>query len=257
MVRGNQMTQVDFAHKNIRVKMLETADELYQTRRLRYEELILFHRDRAEISFEQSYNDDDLYCDHLIAIDTDTSEVVGSYRLITRKHLKTINKFACENNFNIDDIKKQSYNVMELGRAVVKNGYRDGLVIKMLLSGVLKYVTQNDIRLMFGSIFFPPMEKEAFDKLLSYFNMSVSKDSSLQPYAYEPYLTLNRTPIEALNLNEVKRTVPPILKAYISMGCVFAKSAHLEDKVFDAPNILIMLDFTTMNKKFVELMTRL
>ncbi len=237
--------------------MLSTAEELYQARRLRYEELILFHRERTEISFEQSYNDDDLYCDHLIAIDTDTKEVVGSYRLITRKHLKKINKFACESNFNIDDIKNQPYNIMELGRAVVKNGYRDGLVIKMLLSGVLKYVNQNDIRLMFGSIFFPPMEEDAFDKLMSYFNMYLSKDTSLQPYAYQPSIKLDRVPIDTINLSEVKRTVPPILKAYMSMGCVFASSAHLTDKVFDAPNTLVILDFATMNKRFVEFMTRL
>ena len=47
--------QINIRKNNILVKLLETEEELEKARRLRYEELILFHRDRDDISYEESY----------------------------------------------------------------------------------------------------------------------------------------------------------------------------------------------------------
>ena len=99
------MEKLDFCKNNIRIKLIETEEELFQARLLRYEELILLHRDAGDVKFEDSYDTWDEFCDHLIAVDVNTDKVVGCYRLIRRKHLEKTGGFAMESNFNIEDIK--------------------------------------------------------------------------------------------------------------------------------------------------------
>ena len=209
--------KLDFCKNNIRVKLVETAEELHQARLLRYEELILHHRNKEEVAFEESYDDWDADCDNLVAIDVEKNLVVGCYRLIMRKHLKKIERFAMESNFNVDDVRAYSEEILELGRAAVKEGYRDGFVIKMLFSGLFKYVKQNNVSLMFGVISLPEMEKETFENLMSYFYTMATQDPALQPFAKEPSFSLDILPREQIDFATAKRNVPPVLKAYIGM----------------------------------------
>ena len=152
--------QINIRKNNILVKLLETEEELEKARRLRYEELILFHRDRDDISYEESYNDVDRFCDNLIAIDTDTDEVVGSYRLINKEHLEKTGGFACDATFDVTAIKNSPEKAVELGRAVVKEEYRDGIVIKCLLQGLFQYLLEYGAKYTFGIIYLPKMDEK-------------------------------------------------------------------------------------------------
>lgn len=250
------MEKLDFCKNNIRIKLVETAEELQQARKLRYDELILFHRNAKDVRFEDSYDSWDVDCDNLIAVDINTNQVVGCYRLIARRHYQKIGRFAMESNFNVDDIKNQPYEILELGRAAVKEGYRDGFVIKMLFTGLFKYIKQNGIKLLFGVISLPEMSQKTFDNLMSYFYTMVSTDPTLQPFAKEPSFKLDILPTDQIDMADAKRNVPPILKAYIGMGCRFAPVGSMQNKLLCSKDVLIMLDIDKINQRYLDLVTR-
>ena len=251
----------EFIKNNFKVKLVETEEELYKVRRLRYEELVLLHRDASTITFEESYTDEDRDCDNLIVVDITNDEVVGSYRFITKEMLARPNSrikgFYSEWGFNVDDIKNQPYAVMELGKAAVHKDYRNGAVVKLMFQGAVRYAQEHNIRLMFGIITLPFMEDGDLKNLLSYLYRNYpSTDSSLQPYALEPNIPMDALPYEQVNVLEAKRHVPPILKAYLTLGCAFAKSACPRNKLLHHVDMLIMLDLEHINQRYAQYVLR-
>lgn len=247
----------EFTKNNFTVKLVENDDELYAVRKLRYEELILLHRDASEISFEQSFTDEDRYCDNLIVVDNNNGLVVGSYRFITKETLKHIDGFYSEWGFNVEDIKNQPYSAMELGKAAVHKDYRDSVVVRLMFQGALRFAQEHNIRMMFGIITLPQMENDDLLNLMSYlYHNYPSKDPSLQPYALEPSIAMDTLPYEQVDVLKAKRQVPPILKAYLSMGCMFAKSACPRNKLLHHVDMLIMLDLENVNQRYVDFVLR-
>ena len=230
---------------------------MYAVRKLRYEELVLLHRDSSEISFEQSFTDEDRYCDNLIVVDMDNGAVVGSYRFITKDTLKHIDGFYSEWGFNVEDIKNQPFNVMELGKAAVHKDYRNSIVVRLMFQGALRFALEHNIRMMFGIITLPEMEEDDMLNLMSYLIHNYpSKDPTLQPHALEPSIAMDTLAYEQVDVLKAKRQVPPILKAYLSMGCMFAKSACPRNKLLHHADMLIMLDLENVNRHYVDFVLR-
>lgn len=250
------MAKIDFCKNNIRIKMVETEEELMQARRLRYEELILLHRNASDVRFEDSYDEWDKYCEHLIAVDINDGQVVGSYRIIRRKHLAKTGGFALESNFNVDDIKNLPKEIMEIGRAAVKEGYRDGFVIKMLFSGLFKYVEQEGIEFLFGVISLPEMPEDVFNNLMGYFYTFASTDPKIQPFGKEPSFRLDLIDPADIDVASAKRNVPAVLKAYIGMGCSFATTGNMQNRLLRTRDVLVMMDMSKINRRYMEFVTR-
>ncbi len=251
------MSELDFCNNGIRVKLAETDEELKQARKLRYESIVLFHRKKDDVSFEQSYNDVDLNCDHLIAVDVQNDRLVGTYRLVTKKHLPKLGKFTNEASFNVDDLKNYDGNVLELGRLAVHPDYRDGFVIKMLFRGLFEYVKLNDIKLLFGFIGLPNMPQDDLNNFLGYLYYNYrSKDPSLQPFALPPQVKMNVLAENEIDVVRAKKCMPPILKAYTSMGCMVASTAASCDELLKSIDIFIMMETDKINGRYLQFITK-
>ena len=118
-----------FQTSNILIKLASEKEEYDQIWKLRYFDLILNYN-QNQVNEEEV--DKDIYddvCDHLIAIDTFTNKVVGTYRLIKKSHLKDIKTFLTETEFDLSNLKQ--YEILEVGRAVVKEEYRSSSIISL------------------------------------------------------------------------------------------------------------------------------
>lgn len=247
----------EYVKDNFKVKLVETEEELYKVRRLRYEALVLHHRNPSEITFEQSYTDEDRRCDNLIVVDTNNGEVVGSYRFITRDILPKIDGFYSEWGFNVDDIKNQPYGILELGKAAVKKEYRNGQVIKLMFKGASIYAKEHNLRLLFGIITMDEMTDGDLRNLFSYlYHLSPQTDPTLQPYALEPSIPMNSVPIDQIDVAKAKRQIPTAVKAYIALGCKFAATACPRNKLLHHADMLIMLDIENMNERYAKYVLR-
>lgn len=247
----------EIIRQNFKVKLVETEEELYKVRRLRYEALILGHRDPSTITFEESFTEEDRDCDNLIVVDTTNDTVVGSYRFITKEMFERpncrIESFYSEWGFNIDDLKKLPYKILELGKAAVHKDYRNGVVIKLMLKGASEYAKEHGLRLLFGIITMPEMTDADLRNVFSYlYYRSPQTDPNMQPYALEPSIPMDSVPIEEIDVLKAKRQIPTAVKAYLALGCKFAKSACPRNKLLHHADMLIMLDIENMNKRYAQ-----
>ncbi|MCM1534026.1 MAG: GNAT family N-acetyltransferase [Corallococcus sp.] len=247
----------EIVKNNYKVKLVETEEELYAVRRLRYEELICGHRNPSEITFEESFTDEDRFCDNMIVVDTNCNKVVGSYRFITKEIVKNIDGYYSEWGFNIDCIKNQPYNILELGKAAVHHDYRNGSVIKMMLKGANEYAKEHDVKLLFGIITMPEMEENDLKNVFSYlYHISPETDPTLQPVALEPNIPMDALPFEQVDVLKAKRQIPTAVKPYLALGCTFASTACPYNKLLHHADMLIMLNCKKLTSRYAQYVLR-
>lgn len=237
-----------FSVNNILIKLAQTEEEKNKLYKLRYQELLLEYDDSKQFDSEIDKDDYDEYCDHLIAIDTDTDNVVGTYRLIKKSHLKTLKTFLTESEFNIDNIKK--YELLELGRAVVKKEYRDGSVISLLWKGVIRYALSNEIEIMIGTASFHDISPVKYSDTLSYLLYNHLSPDHLRCYSVKDdlkaeYLNPN------YNLENAKKQMPPLIKGYVNLGATIGDGVFI-DESFNSVDVLIVLVIKEINPRYLK-----
>lgn len=240
----------EFRANNILIKLIDSEEEKQKIYKLRYENLILDYNinNINELGIDKDIYDD--CCDHIIAIDITTNEVVGGYRLISSEHIKNIGKFLTEKEFNIDKLKSSGKRILELGRAVVDNRYRDGFVINLLWKAVIKYAVSYNMDYMIGTASFhgtdPDIYKNCFLNL------------------YQNYLSSENIRAQALNpcykfgsfngvLDDVlaKDETPPLVKGYLRLGATIGNDAFI-DYHFNSIDVLISLEIKKINPRYLK-----
>lgn len=93
----------------------------------------------AEISTSRPGHDEDAFdphCEHLLVVDEDLGEVVGTYRLLTPEGAARAGRYYSETEFDLSRVLRPGRRILEVGRSCVHRGYRHGAVIALLWSGV-------------------------------------------------------------------------------------------------------------------------
>src|SRR5262249_21257471 len=87
----------------LEVTLAATPCELDAARRLRFEVFNLELREGLSASYSKGYDSDayDAYCDHLIVKETNSSKVVGTYRLLRQSVAERHIGFYSENEFDL------------------------------------------------------------------------------------------------------------------------------------------------------------
>ncbi len=231
------------------VKFAETENEKMQTYKLRYNELILEYR--PDNVFERGYDvtDFDEYAKLAICVDTETNEVVGSYRIITSDDLPKDKPFVSEGEFDISWLKNSGKSIAELSRAVIKKEYRGSMVLMLLLRFVIGYIKQQGYRYIIGEASFYGTDKMALQKEISY----IAYNHFNPEYKVES-LDKNQVeilPREALDENAIKRSLPPLIRAYVSFGAFLSKETFC-DYEFGSIDTFVLLDTANCNDRYIN-----
>lgn len=231
------------------VKFAETEQEKMQTYKLRYNELILEYRPDNVNDVGYDVNEYDKHAKLAICIDTDTNEVVGSYRIITSDLLPKDKQFVSEEEFDISPLKSSGESIAELSRAVVKKEYRGSLVLMLLLRFVIGYIREKNYRYIIGEASFFGTDKMALQKEISY----IAHNHFNADYEIK---SLDKNQIELLDENEydareVRRSLPPLIRAYISFGAFLSKDTFC-DYEFGSVDTFVLLDCNNFNEKYVN-----
>ena len=237
-----------FETDNYIIKLAETEKEHKDLFRLRYFDLLKYYNQDYYNETQEDKDEYDEYCDHLIIIDKQKKEVIGTYRLIKSEHLTVLKNFLTEKEFNIDPLKK--YNILEVGRAVVKEEYRSGIIIMLLWKAVITYAVENNIDFMIGTASFqgvdPNLYADAFtyleDKFLSPIDIrcEVNKESCFSLKQKDCY-----------NLLEAKKQLPPLVKGYLNLGASIGNGVFV-DIPFNSLDVLIVLKIKEINEKYLK-----
>ncbi|MFT5050295.1 MAG: putative hemolysin [Chlamydiales bacterium] len=136
-----------------RLRFARTYGDLEDACRLRYEVFNLELGEGLPGSDETGLDQDefDEQCQHLLVIDSQTEQVVGTYRMQVAEAARAGNGFYSETEYDISTFPAEDLaNAVELGRACVAKEHRSKSVLFMLWRGMLSYVRANNRQLFFG-----------------------------------------------------------------------------------------------------------
>lgn len=246
IISGNIVIElIDYHHLNY-LKIIR------QIKKFRYHNILTKFN---SLSINDNEEDDDGYDNlarHLVAWDIKANEIVGYYRITTKDTLDN-NDFICEKEFNIFNIKNKGLKIIEVSRAVVHPNYRNGVVVKLLWQGLLKYSIEMEAKYLIGTASFMGVDDNVYLHSLSFLYYNYQSVESLSSWAKNPSISINKIPQNELNLILVKKQLPPLIKGYLRLGATVSKDAYL-DYQFNSIDVLILLDLQKVNKRYFKLL---
>ncbi|MBO5328859.1 MAG: GNAT family N-acetyltransferase [Clostridia bacterium] len=240
--------------ENFTVKFAETEQEKNAAYALRYNDMLKEYRPELQNKSGLDITECDAYAKQVICIDNKNGEVVGCYRIITTDLLPKNKNFVCESEFNISALKKGKDKIAELSRAVIKKEYRNQAVLMLLLRFIVQYLRQKEIRYIIGEASFLGTDKNKLVNELSYLyhNYSIT-DMDIPSLEKEQIIPIAN---EKLNKEEIKRNLPPLIRAYLSFGAKVSLQSFT-DREFGSVDVFVLLDSTAYNVEYLNRLLRI
>ncbi len=234
-------------------KFAETLEENRKAYSLRYTDMLKEYRPELEIASGLDCTEYDKYAKQVICVDNENGQVVGCYRIITSEWLGE-KPFVCEEEFDITSLKNTGEKIAELSRAVVKREYRNTTVLMHLFRFIISYLREQGYRFIIGEASFFGTDKNVFAKEFSYLaNLHSTKQFDIK--AKEDY-QVQLIPTEQLNQPEIKRSLPSLIRAYLSFGAKVSKDTFT-DKDFGSVDVFILLDTLNYNQAYINRLLRI
>ncbi|GAB4014019.1 MAG: GNAT family N-acetyltransferase [Bdellovibrio sp.] len=219
-------------------------DELFE---LRYQIFLEDGTEDEEINYDVDQYDH--ICDHIVIIDKETNRIVGTYRLLSSDWTE---HFYSQNEFYLDRFLIQAGVKIELGRACIHHGHRNGAVIDLLWRGIGEYCMKTNAKYLFGcSSVKTTLRKDAL-QLMSYFE---SQENLASQYCVHPIgkfdmKILDQEISNFYSKNEMsKELVPPLLRSYLMAGAKVHGAPAL-DIDFHCIDFLTIMDLNNLNPSY-------
>ena len=130
-----------------------TPEEIDAALRLRFEVFNLELNEGLESSYltERDEDEFDQTCHHLIVVEKDTNNVIGTYRLRTSETATGGRGFYTETEFDLSLLPAEVIEqAVEIGRACIDREHRNARVLFLLWRGLALYLKHAGKRYMFG-----------------------------------------------------------------------------------------------------------
>ena len=248
-----QKVKVNFERGHYRIKTVDSAGELEQVFRLRYE---VFHREfmNKKLPFGVDVDRFDPSCDHLIIIDKRSERVVGTYRFLSTLLSPC---FYSETEFCLYEFLSRPGTKLELSRACIHRDYRTGQVMHLLWRGLVEYLRHIGAKYLFGCASIKTMSTREAALVYRYLGqIGALRDNlhihPLQGYRIEGFLDeIERCESEGemLSEEELKEAVPPLFGAYLRAGAKVYGTPAI-DRDFRCIDFLTVLDMSDLTRSF-------
>jgi len=242
--------------RKLEVRLAENQLEIEQALSLRYN---VFNVEMGEglpqsAATQKDRDEYDYYCDHLIVIDkSQENSVVGTYRILRREVAKANIGFYSENEFNLSKLYELEDELAEVGRSCVHPEYRNGSVISLLWAGLGEYMQEYNLRYLMGcgSIHStdPKVGSEAYAFVRE--NNALADDRfDIRPLPTHELKGFDPN-YKIINLKEVSKNIPPLIKGYLRLGAKICGTPAL-DSVFGTIDVFVMFDFMNITERYLK-----
>lgn len=227
------------------VRLAETRQEIEAAQRLRYQ--VFAEEMGAEIEAVDGRDADayDEHCRHLLAFNDATGEVIGCYRLITEEGARAVGSWYSEHEFDLAPLAGILPQTVELGRACIHPDYRNGGIIMLLWSGLVKFMKDYDLRFMIGcgSISMADGGHQAAGLY------HALKEKYLAP---EQWRVRPLNPLKWGTLTPAENPESPtLIKGYLKAGAWFCGEPCV-DEAFNCADVLILMDITRLSDRYLQ-----
>lgn len=235
---------VDRTPRRLHTFIAQTQQIIEETQRLRYRVFAQemgahLHTSVAGLDVDEV----DAYCNHLVVYDRKAEKVVGCTRLLPDTEASRLGRFYSEGEFHLNGVLALEGRFLEIGRTCVDPGYRGGMVIAALWSGLAEFVARH-----------------RFDYLMGCASISPGPSGFAVDAVYRQLLREHRGP-DALRVSP-RRTVPsykrcardesgipPLLQAYLRLGA-WVCGEPCWDEDFDVMDLFILLPIERLAARY-------
>ncbi len=211
-----------------------------EAQRLRFEVFNLELGEGLASSFDEGLDRDpfDEACDHLLVVDERTGELVGTYRMQVAAGAAEL---YCDQEFDLRGLAPEHLERgVELGRACIRRGHRNGLVLFALWRGLASYALWSRSRYFFGCSSLPTQDEElawrTYDALRARGHLLAGTSAAPRPaFACAPRARpAERAPADAVEL-------PRLFGTYLRYGARVCSPPAI-DRAFKTIDFLVLLD---------------
>ncbi|WP_170790930.1 GNAT family N-acetyltransferase [Ruegeria lacuscaerulensis] len=234
------------------VKLAETEAELRAAQRLRYDVFVRELGGGGEmVDHDAGLEQDrfDPYFDHMLAIDDQTGETVGVYRLLPGERAADLGQFYSEDEYDVSVLKDSGRKLLELGRSCLHPDYRGGTAMYHLWNGLAAYVNARQIEVLFGVASFHGTDVQALAQPLSMLHHNHLAPPDLRVRAQpDVFQSMDLVGVDALDRRAAMVQVPALIKAYLRLGGFVGEGAFI-DHAFNTTDVCLILDTARMNER--------
>lgn len=197
----------------------------------------------------------DEFCDHLLVRDDDTGELVGCYRMLAPTGAIAAGGLYTATEFDVSAFDSLRPSLVEMGRAVVRDGHRNGGVVLLMWAGILAYLDRYGYDYVTGCVSVPIgggiANGEGNDEANGEApgsQLRGVRDFILNRHAAPPqYRVHPKRPVilDGKGLDDIlppsRPTVPPLMRGYLRLGAkACGEPAH--DPDFGVGDFCVLLD---------------
>ncbi len=188
----------------------------------------------------------DEYCDHLLVRDDDTGKIVGCYRMLAPAGAIAAGGLYTETEFDLGAFDPLRSSLVEMGRAVVREGHRNGGVVLLMWAGILAYLDRYGYDYVTGCVSVPtgaePEGQTPGSQLRGVRDFILGRHAAPPEYRVRPYRPVR---VGGLALDDIpapaRPAVPPLMRGYLRLGAqVCGEPAH--DPDFGVGDFCVLLD---------------
>lgn len=243
------------------IRLTRDVADITAAQRLRYH---VFYEEMGAVASSQlrllqrDEDEFDVLCDHLLVLDLKrpaNEAVVGTYRLLPQAIAERFGRFYSTNEFDLQPLLHYAGaqgGLLEVGRSCVHPDYRTSATIKLLWRGIARYIADNNITYLFGCASLAGVQPEKHAAALTYLyhHHRVPPELSVRALAHRYVSMSSLDSVEQIDVRSVFRSLPPLVKAYLRLGCYIGDGAVI-DADFGTTDIFILLPVERIDPRYL------
>ncbi|MCA2319572.1 GNAT family N-acetyltransferase [Mycobacterium intracellulare] len=177
----------------------------------------------------------DEFCDHLLVRDDNTGELVGCYRMLAPAGAIAAGGLYTATEFDIRAFDPLRPSLVEMGRAVVRDGHRNGGVVLLMWAGILAYLDRYGYDHVTGCVSVPigggADDQPPGSRLRGVRDVILARHGAPAHHRVRPHrpVVVDGTALDDIPA-PARPSVPALLRGYLRLGArVCGEPAHDPD----------------------------
>jgi putative hemolysin len=197
----------------------------------------------------------DEFCDHLLVRDDDTGELVGCYRMLAPAGAIAAGGLYTATEFDIRAFDPLRASLVEMGRAVVRDGHRNGGVVLLMWAGILAYLDRYGYDCVTGCVSVPiggESDVPAGSQLRGVRDFILNRHGAPPEYRVYPHRPVV---VDGKSIDDIapppRPSVPALMRGYLRLGAqVCGEPAH--DPDFGVGDFCVLLDKAHADTRYLK-----
>nr|WSW63083.1 GNAT family N-acetyltransferase [Streptomyces sp. NBC_00998] len=187
----------------------------------------------------------DAYCDHLLVVEEETEQVVGTYRLLPPERAAVAGRLYSESEFDLSALAPVRPDLVEVGRSCVHPDHRNGAVIALIWAGLARYMDSSGHNWLAGCCSIPLADGGVLAAATR--ESVLTRNLAPEEYRVTPHLPWNPEGITF----PARMELPPLLRGYLRLGAWVCGEPAL-DAEFGCADLYVLLSLRRTNPRYLK-----